>query len=336
MPQLDQASKASRPLVSIIITNYNYGRFVGQAIHSALSQTYDRVECVVVDDGSTDESRDVIAGYPTVVAIPKENGGQASAARAGLAASRGEILMFLDSDDFLHPEAAARVVDAWRPGTSAVFFALDVLRHGKMTGERLPNEPFLSSGHLAYAMRYGYLPCSPTSGNAFARHYVEVLFREALGMDGNCFDAYLLFSAPVAGQIVTLDECLGTYRIHETNISLVNSTSASRVAAHVYYQYWAQQTLERMLDVYNLRKRHRKLLRGPYHLRWHLMTRDVPVGRFALPSTSRVLATVAGLWESAVWPAMPLRARLRNMAVIGLFGLAPRPLRRRLRDRVST
>ena len=70
----------SKPLVSIIINNDNYDRFLAEAIDSALSQTYPNVEVILVDDGSTDRSRDVILCYcDQVTAVFKENGGQASA-----------------------------------------------------------------------------------------------------------------------------------------------------------------------------------------------------------------------------------------------------------------
>jgi glycosyltransferase involved in cell wall biosynthesis len=77
------------------ITNYNYAQFLREAIESALNQTYYPIEIIVVDDGSTDNSRAIISSYGTqLTAIFKENGGQAPAFNAGVAASNGNLYFF--------------------------------------------------------------------------------------------------------------------------------------------------------------------------------------------------------------------------------------------------
>src|SRR5579872_2142515 len=97
-------------MVSIVINNYDYGRFLRGAIDSALNQTYPDKEVIVVDDGSTDNSREIIAGYgDRIVPVLKPNGGQGSAFNAGFAASHGELIFLLDSDDFFYPEKVATV-----------------------------------------------------------------------------------------------------------------------------------------------------------------------------------------------------------------------------------
>ncbi len=102
------------PLVSIIINNYNYGRFLKEAIDSALSQTYKNVEVIVVDDGSTDDSRKIITSYGNkVVSIFKKNGGQLSAYEVGFNKSVGKYVIFLDSDDILRPKALQEAVSAF-------------------------------------------------------------------------------------------------------------------------------------------------------------------------------------------------------------------------------
>ena len=101
-------ANATLPLASVIVNNYNYGRFLPDAIDSALAQTYVPLEVIVVDDGSTDASRDIMSGYlPRIRPVLKPNGGQASALNAGFAASRGDVVLFLDADDILFQSAVA-------------------------------------------------------------------------------------------------------------------------------------------------------------------------------------------------------------------------------------
>jgi glycosyltransferase involved in cell wall biosynthesis len=100
------------PLVSILINNYNYENFIENAIRSSLNQTYDNIEVIVVDDGSTDASCERIQRYENdVIPIYKENGGQASAFNAGFAVSQGEIIVFLDSDDVFLVEKIQTIVE---------------------------------------------------------------------------------------------------------------------------------------------------------------------------------------------------------------------------------
>ena len=100
--------------VSILVNNCNYGRFLGAAVDSALAQTHDDTEVIVVDDGSVDDSREVIATYGSrVQAELKPNGGQASAMNVGFSRCRGDVVIFLDADDVLLPDTAERVAQAF-------------------------------------------------------------------------------------------------------------------------------------------------------------------------------------------------------------------------------
>ena len=102
---------SAQPLVSILINNYNYGTFLPKAIDSALNQTYLNCEVIVVDDGSADNSRNIIANYGNkITAIFQKNQGQGSAFNTGFRASKGEIIFFLDADDLFVPTKVAEVV----------------------------------------------------------------------------------------------------------------------------------------------------------------------------------------------------------------------------------
>ncbi len=114
--------------VSIIIPNYNYESFVGAAIDSALNLDWPKVEVIVVDDGSTDGSANIIRSYgDKIKAIFQGNGGQLAACNAGFAASQGDIVIFLDSDDLLHPSLIKELAAVWRPGVSKVQFQMQII-----------------------------------------------------------------------------------------------------------------------------------------------------------------------------------------------------------------
>lgn len=96
------------PQVSVIIPSYNQAQFVASAVESALAQTHPDVEIIVVDDGSTDETRAVLDAYcERIRYIYQENRGLAAARNAGFLASHGDYLLFLDSDDVIHPDKLA-------------------------------------------------------------------------------------------------------------------------------------------------------------------------------------------------------------------------------------
>ncbi|MGL5078202.1 MAG: glycosyltransferase family 2 protein, partial [Waterburya sp.] len=101
----------SSHLVSILINNYNYGNYLPFAIESAINQTYSNTEVIVVDDGSTDNSQEVINSYRDrdrrIIPILKNNNGQGSALNAGFAVSKGEIICLLDADDRWLPSKVA-------------------------------------------------------------------------------------------------------------------------------------------------------------------------------------------------------------------------------------
>lgn len=101
--------------VSVVIPNYNYGRFLREALDSALNQTYKPLEVVVVDDGSTDESHEILAEYETkgVKVIRQKNCGVGAARNTGAKASSGEVIAFLDADDIWFPEKLEKQVAAF-------------------------------------------------------------------------------------------------------------------------------------------------------------------------------------------------------------------------------
>jgi glycosyltransferase involved in cell wall biosynthesis len=213
--------------VSVVVNNYNYGRFLQAAVDSALAQTYPKTEVIVVDDGSTDESRRILEGYADRCAILlKDNGGQASAFNCGFRASTGEIVMFLDSDDTLYPDAASEVVDAFNAspdGLAKLHFRLDVIDEtGRRTGSVVPSPGvFRPEGNMAQViLEQGpavYVDPHPTTANAFSRRALTSVMPIPEANYRICADAYLLATVPLYGRLESLDHVLGTRRFHSSN-----------------------------------------------------------------------------------------------------------------------
>ena len=100
-------------LVSVVIPTYNYGHFVNEAIESVFSQTYKDLEMLVIDDGSTDETQDLLERYlynPKFVFVTQKNMGAIVARNTGLLLSKGSYVLFLDADDILKPTAIEKLV----------------------------------------------------------------------------------------------------------------------------------------------------------------------------------------------------------------------------------
>jgi glycosyltransferase involved in cell wall biosynthesis len=210
------------PLVSIIITSYNYGRFLKEAVDSALNQTYRRIEVILVDDGSTDDSPAIICSYgERIIPLVKRHGGEVSACNAGFAHSRGEIVVFLDSDDVLLPNIIQRVVQAFRssPGAGKVQYRMEII---DATGRRLG--AFKPSSHLRMPsgdLRHRFLHCfeyvhPPTSGNAFSAEVLKSIFPLDQAMCLNT-DHYLQNLVVLLGSVVSLDHVGAYFRQHGSN-----------------------------------------------------------------------------------------------------------------------
>jgi hypothetical protein len=207
---------------SIIINNYNYDRFLAQAIESALAVDWESKEVIVVDDGSTDDSRLVIAQFGArVTAILTENGGQAGAANRGFAQSTGDVVIFLDADDVLLPSVARQVAAAWAPGVAKVQYGMIYVdRELRPLGRQYPVYNERHTPELVFSsMRKtgGYL-MSPTSGNAWSRDFLKVVSPMPTRDDGlEYIDQYLNKLAPFFGQVVSLRSSQCLYRQHGEN-----------------------------------------------------------------------------------------------------------------------
>ncbi|OGV71715.1 MAG: hypothetical protein A3K19_12355 [Lentisphaerae bacterium RIFOXYB12_FULL_65_16] len=164
--------------VSVIIPTYNYGAFVGRAIESCLRQTHADVEIIVVDDGSTDDTPQVVAQFgDRIRSLRQDNAGVSAARNRGLEAARGAFVAFLDADDYLTPDSVERRLKALlqSPDAALVVSAWYEQRDG--TEERRCRSKFkqdvVSDRFSEWLLRkqFGFATCTAMAPGDLARQF---------------------------------------------------------------------------------------------------------------------------------------------------------------------
>jgi glycosyltransferase involved in cell wall biosynthesis len=209
---------SKNPKLAVVIPCYNYAAFVERAIRSVLDQARDDCELVVVDDGSTDRSWDVI-NHTGVTAFRTRNQGARLACLFGLEKTSAPFILFLDADDELKSGALRAIIDELDSGVAKLQFSLTRIdAAGNLIGRAAPSlETFREHDKLVREiLKSCTCKSPPTSGNVFRRDLCELL-REA-DYD-NFIDGVMLFAAPFFGDVVSLSDELGCYRIHGRNDS---------------------------------------------------------------------------------------------------------------------
>jgi glycosyltransferase involved in cell wall biosynthesis len=244
--------------ISFIINNYNYDRFLTDAITSALNQAHldQSFEVIVVDDGSTDNSREILTYFnPHIHPVLKSNGGQASAFNAGFAASVGEWICFLDADDCVRPDKAARILQIAQqyPQAEWIFHSLQpvdeqlnpLIATCDKEGVTLLN---LRSGMANGRLKKKYLPfpIPATSGLCIRRSLLKEILPmpEAEGIALN--DTYLQFAALGNRPGIFLNEPLAAQRYHGKNSFINQPNPALNARIMLLTAYWLRQNFSHL------------------------------------------------------------------------------------------
>jgi glycosyltransferase involved in cell wall biosynthesis len=203
--------------LTIVICNFNHERYLAEAIASALAQDYRATHVLVIDDGSTDRSSDVIASFgPRIQAVFKTNGGQVSAYNLAIDLVSSDYAIFLDADDLLYPNAVSEVVRTFESGEYAkVQFRLDVIAaQGERTGSHVPNSA--PPADCARLLRRGWLyPSPPASGNAYCLRALRRVFPVPESRETRYgADFYAIYGVALVGRVFSIASVLGAYRIH--------------------------------------------------------------------------------------------------------------------------
>ncbi len=186
-------SISDKPLVSVIVAVYNVSRYLDRCVESLLNQSYQNLEIILVDDGSTDPSGLICDAYreqdSRIRVVHKENGGLSSARNAGLALMRGDYVGFVDGDDFVGREMYATLVKA------ALNHHADIVqtgyRHADEKG-RIQDEIVFkeASYHRREEMFIAFFETKQIHVGAWSKLYRRFLFENIRFIEGHVFEDY--------------------------------------------------------------------------------------------------------------------------------------------------
>lgn len=227
MTRLPLAPLAELPLVSVVIPAYQAQDYVGHAIDSVRASTYSQWQCVVIDDGSTDNTAERIsrhaAGDPRVTVVRKANAGPLSCLNAAAAIVQGQVVCLLDADDLMMPNKLATIVNALRahPRAGLAVHRLAVCdRNLRMLGLS-PVRRSLPHGDRTETVlrsRRGVPGLGVSSGFSLRSEVYRALF--PAGFTTRRFpDEYIRRCAPLVTDLCAVDLVLGIRRIHGQNLT---------------------------------------------------------------------------------------------------------------------
>lgn len=234
-----------RPTIAAVVVNHNYARYLPAAVDSVLAQREAFDEVIVVDDGSTDDSLDVLAPYrDRLTVLEIINRGQLGACRAGLEATGADYVYFLDADDVALPQLVENVSPALADKPVKVQFQLQGF--SEAAGELHSVFPTFPDGYDAAAMRadndsIGFYICPPTSGNVYSREALLALPLDAIDQR-DFIDGPPTLALPYVGEIGSLPVPLARYRLHGNNHSQWSEPTPELLTHEIdwFHRRWVQ------------------------------------------------------------------------------------------------
>jgi glycosyltransferase involved in cell wall biosynthesis len=317
---------------SIVINNHNYARFLSQSIESALAQDYRNIEVIVIDDGSTDNSAEVIRSYGNrIISVFKENGGQSSCYYRGFQVASGDLVLFLDADDYLHAHCISGVIDNWKEGCVKAHFYLDVVDENGVRLDMVVPSGRLSSGTNPLKMMrlFGAYCSPPGSGNVYSREFLSKIlpmqndyeFRrfEAIHFGG---DSVPILAAPYFGRIAAIPQILGFYRRHANAAGGVTSTFQVEINVQTLKKEYDKDLIRDRAWQFVARQTLMPKLLDPSRLKGRMCYLRL-AGRGLDPRDYRLKLAAKGVLSCIRWDGYSLKQKI---AAIGWFiGVAVLP-----------
>lgn len=325
----------SPPLVSIVINNYNYEAYLQQAIESALHQTYKNIEVIVVDDGSTDNSKNIILNYNTrIAAFFQSNQGQNSACNLGFLKSKGDLIHFLDSDDFLDYSCIENIVKCFTDPQviKAQFYLKRVNSSGESIAGFSPTLRMPENQEISRHMEsYGFYPAPPMSGNVYKRSFINDFFPMPVFNDqkGDFYCPIDGLLSGVAGlfphRIKVFNKVYGYYRVHGKNKSDASSVNNIIKLRRMFMRDWIREDYQNTFSRSIGKSLKPDLSRfSPMICKQRLLSLRLDKKNHPIPQDDKIGLLVSGITGSFKNPYMKLPKRFFSFFGFIFLALAPR------------
>lgn len=207
-------------LVSVIIPNYNYARYVGQAIESVIDQTYLNIEIIVVNNGSTDNSLEILEEFgQRIHLVNQENLGQSGARNSGLSKAKGDFIAFLDADDIWEPQKIEKQLLLFGPTTELVYCGIGRFSGNSKTRSSIDLPRFRGFCASAFVSQPGVSVVLSGESTAI---FTRALLEKVGGFDPELNSAAGWDFFRRCSKFTNFDfvpEALTNYRIHDSNMS---------------------------------------------------------------------------------------------------------------------
>lgn len=288
------------PKVTIVIPTYNTARYLLDAIDSVIKQTYQNIELIVVDDGSTDDTPNLLKNHPMQFShFRQENAGQSAAMNFGWKQSSGELLGYLSADDRLHPNAIETIVSRMTSSPEAVlaypdFFVIDEHSNYVRT---------ITAPEYSEKLLIANFQCLPGPGALFKRRTWMLVGDWNTGLKSiPDMDFFLRFCQH--GPFIRVPEALADFRIHSGSTTY-NPSTAQRSDEPV-------TVIENFYNTTGLPKK---------YLRWkkRAMANAYMLSGFMHGFSGRYLTTLKRMFQAATLSPSSICSRKMISYIIGIY-----------------
>lgn len=319
--------------VTIAINNYNYAPYLKDAIDSALNQSYKNTEVIVVDDGSTDHSKEIIMSYGDKVrSFFQKNHGQVSAINKGWKEAKGEVIFFLDADDVLKPNAVEKCINKYQENDYInVYYTMERVDAELVpTGGVTPDQGYSSAPPIEDMKKWGYYACPPTSAQSFKKTFLDQVMPLAERKKGELddalpADAYLSTCAPFMGKTFFIQESLAYYRLHGNN----KGSLRNRFSKEKLRRMWMRSTRSGQIQMelakkYGIDLKEDRISYYPLIVQYRFLSfRLFPEGH-PIESDTYFYLLKRSLTSVFIYPYFSLTKRLKYFIIMLAIGLLPR------------